>query len=133
MSGKAVCLSVCVGLLAVVGVGCGDDEGENREGASSSASGSTITIQLIAFKPTAVVAPVGGSVTWRQEDVATHTVTSGRVEQAGGTATAKPDGKFDSGNISKGQTFDFTFTEPGEFPFFCAIHPATMTGAITVR
>jgi plastocyanin len=130
MNRKAIYLSACVGLLAVVGVGCGDNKGEK---ATSSADGSTITIQLIAFKPTAVVAPVGGSVTWRQEDVATHTVTSGRVEQAGGTATAKPDGTFDSGNISKGQTFDFTFTEPGEFPFFCAIHPATMTGAITVK
>ena len=76
--------------------------------------------------------PRGGTVTWRQDDVATHTVTSGRVEQSGGTATAKPDGRFDSGNISKGQTFPFSFAEPGEYPFFCAIHPATMTGVVTV-
>lgn len=94
--------------------------------------GAAITIRLISFKPTDVQLAAGGTVLWRQEDVATHTVTSGRVEQSGGTATATPDGRFDSGNISKGQTFEFSFPEPGQYPFFCAIHPATMTGLVTV-
>jgi plastocyanin len=60
-------------------------------------------------------------------------VTSGRVDQAGGTVTAQPDGRFDSGTISKGQNFQFTFSEPGAYPFFCAVHPATMTGVVTVK
>jgi plastocyanin len=113
-----------VGILALAGVACGGD--------GDDANGGTITIKLIAFSPTRIEVPAGGTVTWRHDDVATHTVTSGRVEQAGGTATAKPDGTFDSGNISKGQNFQFSFTEPGEFPFFCAVHPATMTGVIAV-
>jgi len=135
-----------VGILALTGVACGDD-GDDRgaveapqeatQGASTADGGAsgdarTITIKLIAFTPTRIEVPAGGTVTWRHDDVATHTVTSGRVEQAGGTATAKPDGTFDSGNISKGQNFQFTFAQPGEFPFFCAVHPATMTGVIAV-
>jgi plastocyanin len=137
-----------VAAFAVSGAACaGDDDGGDRasdeptaatdgNGGSTapgrSAEAASFTIRLIAFTPTRLEVRAGSAVTWRQDDVATHTVTSGRVEQAGGTVTAKPDGKFDSGNISKGQNFQFTFSEPGEFPFFCAIHPATMTGVVIV-
>ena len=147
MNLRAIRLTVCSSLLAVTGAACASGD-ETRSGAdapqpsATAAKASptadaptaapTITIKLIAFAPTNVQVGAGGTVTWRQDDVATHTVTSGRVEQTGGTATAKPDGRFDSGNISKGQTFQFSFAEPGEYPFFCAIHPATMTGMVTV-
>lgn len=135
-----------VGILALAGVACGDNgddrgaveapraatQGASTDDAGGSGDGRTVTIKLIAFTPTRIEVPAGGTVTWRQDDVATHTVTSGRVEQTGGTATAQPDGTFDSGTISKGQNFDFTFAEAGEYPFFCAVHPATMTGVIAV-
>jgi plastocyanin len=139
--------AACAALLTLTGAACasgGTDTDSGADAPQTSATdnaatvadapgrGTAITIKLIAFTPTDVKLPAGGTVTWRQEDVATHTVTSGRVEQAGGTATAKPDGRFDSGNISKGQTFEFSFAEPGQYPFFCAIHPATMTGTVTV-
>jgi plastocyanin len=70
--------------------------------------------------------------TYKRRTGRLDTVTSGPVEQTGGTATAKPDGRFDSGSITKGKNFQFSFAEPGEYPFFCAIHPATMTGVVTV-
>jgi plastocyanin len=139
--------AACAALLALTGAACASDGNETDSGADAPqtsttdtsspaadapAKGTAITLKLIAFAPADVQLPAGGTVTWRQEDVATHTVTSGRVEQTGGTATAKPDGRFDSGNISKGQTFEFSFAEPGQYPFFCAIHPATMTGMVTV-
>lgn len=138
-------LAACAGLLLVAGTACGTGGGEDDSTAgapptSASANGSvpaptdgpTITLKLIAFKPANLQTTAGSTVTWRQDDVASHTVTSGRVEQTGGTATAKPDGRFDSGTISKGQTFQFSFAEAGEYPFYCAIHPATMTGVVTV-
>ncbi len=139
--------AACAALLAVTGAACasggsGTDSGADAPQTSTTGNaspmadapgrGTAITIKLIAFTPADVQLPAGGTVTWRQDDVATHTVTSGRVEQSGGTAAAKPDGRFDSGNISKGQTFEFSFPEPGQYPFFCAIHPATMTGLVTV-
>lgn len=127
MSLTVITRALGAALLAITGAACASgDEAE------PGADGPTVTIKLIAFAPTDVQLAAGGTLTWRQDDVATHTVTSGRVEQAGGTATAKPDGRFDSGNISKGQTFQFSFGEPGQYPYFCAIHPATMTGVVTV-
>lgn len=125
-----------LGVLALGGAACGADETATQnasEKTSTADGGSSITIRLIAFNPTQLNVPVGATVTWLQDDVASHTVTSGRVEQAGGTATAKPDSKFDSGTISKGQNFEFKFGAAGEFPFYCAVHPATMTGVVTVK
>ena len=127
MNRNAIRLATCAALLVITGAACAS--GNETD---SDAGGPTITIKLIAFTPTNVQLAAGGTVTWRQDDVATHTVTSGPVEQTGGTATAKPDGRFDSGSIAKGKNFQFSFTEPGEYPFFCAIHPATMTGVVTV-
>lgn len=145
MNRNAKRLSTCAVLLALTGAACASGDGTDADAGAPQTSttdmaspvaeappgGPTITIKLIAFKPTDIQLAAGGKVTWRQDDVATHTVTSGRVEQSGGTATAKPDGRFDSGNLTKGQAFEFSFTEPGAYPFFCAIHPATMTGVIT--
>ena len=76
--------------------------------------------------------PAGTTVTWKQTDAGTHTVTSGTVTQGAGDVTTAPDGKFDSGNIATGATFEFTFDEAGTFPYFCAVHPATMRGDVQV-
>ncbi|MDX1468694.1 MAG: cupredoxin domain-containing protein [Acidimicrobiia bacterium] len=42
------------------------------------------------------------------------------------------DDVFNSGTLGGGDTFTFTFDAPGEYEFFCAIHP-DMTGSITVE
>lgn len=146
MNRNASRLATCAALLVLTGAACASGDAMDSDGdapqtsatgtaspmTEAPAGGPTITLKLIAFTPTHLELAAGGAVTWRQDDVATHTVTSGRVEQTGGTATAKPDGRFDSGTIAKGQTFQFAFAEPGAYPFFCAIHPATMTGVVTV-
>lgn len=66
----------------------------------------------------ATTVSVGDEVTVVNRDGSAHTWTSS-------------DGAFDSGVISGGGSFSFTFDTAGEFAFFCAIHPQ-MTGAITV-
>ena len=147
MTRTTLYLIACTAALTLAGAACGADRssdsttsadgsapavGAAGEPAAPAGDDHTITIKLIAFAPSRLEAPAGSTVTWQQDDVATHTVTSGRVAQAGGTVTAQPDGRFDSKTITKGQTFRFAFTEPGEYPFFCAIHPATMTGVVAV-
>ena len=57
---------------------------------------------------------------WRQGE---HSVTSG--------TSCAPDGKFDSGFFTEGQTWSFTFTEPGEFPYYCKRHES-MKGTVRV-
>ena len=76
-----------------------------------------------AFQPNPVQVSVGSTVTWTNDDAQPHTATSGQ--------NATPDGTFDSGIMAPGATFDFTFTEAGEFPYFCLLHP-NMVGTVSV-
>ena len=89
-------------------------------------------MRLIQFRPKQIDVTAGKEVTWTQKDAGFHTVTSGTVEQSGGTASGKPDGKFSSERLATDQTFKFAFSEPGTYPYFCEIHPATMTGEVRV-
>ena len=76
------------------------------------------------FSPSEVTIGIGDSVTWHNDSTAAHTVTSGNPEDG-------PDGVFDSGLFMGGETFSHTFTESGEYQYFCQIHP-WMTGTVIV-
>ena len=69
------------------------------------------------FDPQMVVVKVGTTVTWRNSSGA-HDVTS-------------RDGSFRSPTL--GDSFSHTFTQPGRYPFFCAIHPGEMQGEVVVE
>jgi plastocyanin len=101
-------------------------------GAASSASGDTVNLKLIAYKPAELTVTAGTTVTWHQMDPGFHTVTSGTVSQDGGGVSMHPDGKFDSGQLATGTSFSFKFDTPGTYTYFCQIHPATMHGQVTV-
>lgn len=81
------------------------------------ADGTTITIADFAFGGVTEVA-VGDTVVVTNTDGTPHTWTA-------------EDGTFDSGAIGPDESFEFTFTEPGTFSYFCNFHPS-MTGQITV-
>jgi plastocyanin len=71
---------------------------------------------------------VGDTVTWTNMDTQPHTVISG--------SNGTPDGKFDSSPnfnplLAPAQTFSHTFTEAGEYPYYCALHP-NMVGTVSV-
>lgn len=81
-----------------------------------------------AYAPNPINANVGDTVTWMNKDTQPHTVTSG----TGGT----PDGKFDSSPsfnplLTPQKTFSHTFTEAGEYPYYCGLHP-NMVGTVIV-
>ena len=86
------------------------------EGAVNSAA-----IQIDNFHyspPTLVVAP-GTTVTWTNDDDSPHSVR-------------EKDGKFKSAALDTDDKFSQTFTAPGEYEYFCSIHPY-MTGKIVVK
>jgi plastocyanin len=89
-----------------------------------------VSIVEKSFDPNQTTVEAGTTVVWTvtKSIGEPHTVTSGKL----GDADA---GKlFDSGMILKddGQTYQFTFTSPGTFTYFCTVHPTEMTGTITV-
>jgi plastocyanin len=97
--------------------------------------GAAVAIRLVAFNPAPIDIAAGTTVTWTQTDKGSfHTVTSGTVQiDPTGAATTASDGGFDSGRLPQDTTFSHTFPEPGAYPYFCVIHPATMRGEVTVR
>ena len=68
----------------------------------------------------------------RDRGQAGHKVSFTNEDTAKHTATSKPQGAFDSGDISKGQTKPVTFKKAGTFDYFCVYHP-TMAGKVTVK
>jgi plastocyanin len=101
---------VAVGLAAVVFAA--------RVGPAAGQDGAAVTIQGFAFGPAAVEVPVGGTVTWTNQDSAPHTATA-------------DDGSFDTGQLGQGASGSATFNTAGTFAYGCTIHP-NMRGSVTV-
>ncbi len=112
---KAITLvvSAILGIMAAVVV-------NPPEADQNSASAATLNvfIQGFAFDKETQKVSVGDTVQWVNRDAVGHTTTSNSA-------------LWDSGSLSQGQSFSFTFTTPGSFSYFCAIHPS-MTGTIVV-
>ena len=77
------------------------------------------------FIPSPVTIPVGGTVTWDNDDTAAHTATAG-------SATDGPSGVWDSSLIMAGGSYSFTFEEAGSYDYFCMVHP-WMAGLVIVE
>jgi plastocyanin len=76
-----------------------------------------------AFSPNPIQVSVGTTVTWTNDDAQPHTVNSGE--------NAMQSGLFDSPIMPTQATFEYTFTEAGEVPYFCILHP-NMVGTVSV-
>jgi nitrite reductase (NO-forming) len=111
----------------------GNSTGTSATGGGGATTGVSIvpgssSLTDTAFKPNPVQVSVGDTITWTNDDTQPHTVVSG--------ANGQPDGKFDSSPnfnplIAPGQTFEHTFTEAGQYPYYCALHP-NMVGTVSV-
>src|SRR5581483_2412737 len=84
-----------------------------------SATAAEVNIDNFSFTPGAVTVRPGTQVTWTNRDDMPHTIDSAQ-------------GKFKSAALDTDEKFQFRFTEAGEYPYFCRIHPK-MTGSIVVR
>ena len=78
-----------------------------------------ISIDNFTFAPAELTVKVGTTVTWTNHDDIPHTVTSST-------------NAFKSKALDTDDKFSFTFTTPGTFAYFCALHPH-MTGSIVVE
>ena len=78
-----------------------------------------VSIVDLTFQPATIEVDAGATVTWTNDDSVPHTVTALADD-------------FNSGVLMSGDSFSQTFTTPGSYDYFCAIHPS-MTGTVVVR
>jgi plastocyanin len=105
----------------------GASAGNTTASSVSIVSGAS-TLTTDAYSPNPIQVSVGTTVTWTNNDSQPHTVTSG--------SNGQPDNKFNSSPnftplLNPGQTFSFTFTQAGNYPYFCTLHP-NMVGTVSV-
>jgi plastocyanin len=85
----------------------------------TAATGMEVKIDNFAFNPAVITVKAGTQVIWINKDDIPHTVDSS-------------EGKFKSAALDTDEKFEFKFSEPGEYPFFCRMHPK-MTGKVIVQ
>ena len=108
---------VALGLALGAGAGARPVEGAAAKAATNEAA---IKIDNFSFGPAAVTIPAGSTVTWTNNDDVPHVVSS-------------DDNKlFKSKALDTDDHFSFTFTKPGTYNYYCAIHPK-MTAKIVVQ
>ena len=92
-------------------------------GSGSSMDEVVVMVKDSKYEAKELTVQAGTTVTWIMDASFPHTVTA-------------DDGSFDSGRMSNGQSFSFTFDQPGEFPFYCTLHGGPggtgMAGTVTV-
>jgi len=93
------------------GHGAGGESSPEAEEESDADAGADVAVNILgfAFDPAAVETTVGTTVTWTNNDAVPHTAT----DNTGG---------FQSGKISAGESFSYTFEEAGTFDYFCEYH-----------
>lgn len=77
-----------------------------------------------SLSPSDLSIQVNDTVTWKNDDTAVHTVTTGKPGLGF-------DGRIDSGVIAQGGSFSHTFDKTGLYNYYCLFHP-WMTGFVAV-
>jgi plastocyanin len=83
------------------------------------ASGPSVSIENFNYVSANVTVPAGTTVVWTNNDDVEHTITAS-------------DNSFSSQPLQTDAQFSHTFTTPGSYSYFCAIHPF-MTGKVIVQ
>ena len=83
------------------------------------AAGQAVHIKDFSYHAATLTVAPGTTVRFVNDDGEAHTVTA-------------VDKSFDSAGMDMGDTWTHTFTKPGTYSYFCALHPY-MKGIIVVR
>jgi plastocyanin len=133
-SRRLLALAVLLPVLAFGACGGGDDDdaasdaggatttsaaAKGDDSGAAPATGDKVEIVDFAFKPGDLKVTAGTKVTFTNGDGFAHTATA-------------DDDSFDSGQLQKGESFDFTFDKAGTYAYKCDIHNS-MTGTIVVE
>ena len=104
---------------ALMAPGAVAGNGRPSQGSASGPRVAKVTIDNFRFTPAVLTVTAGTVVTWTNRDDMPHTVVS-------------TDKSFASQALDTGDTFTYTFENPGTFDYLCSIHPR-MTGRVVVK
>jgi plastocyanin len=90
----------------------------NKETAVSAVP-NQVVIENFSFVPATLTVKAGTRVTWVNRDDVPHTATD-------------TDKRFNSKALDTDEQFSFTFSQPGTYNYYCALHPK-MTAQIIVK
>ena len=76
-----------------------------------------VEVRALGYLPGPVTVSPGTTVRWINEDRALHTVTS---EGSGGP--------LESEELGRGDSYEYTFREAGQYDYYCAVHPFMKSG-----
>ncbi|MGW4065190.1 cupredoxin domain-containing protein [Amycolatopsis sp. NPDC004747] len=79
-----------------------------------------VMMQGYAYSPAALTVRAGDTVTWMQHDEAPHDVVTTSAPVA-----------FRGPQLSAGQSWSYTFRQPGTYQYYCSVHP-DMRASVTV-
>jgi len=125
MSSFFVLFAIVVGLVATTPAAFADHTEVTISPAPGSGSPGCETTPEGCFIPKEATVDVGGKVIFSNTDTAAHTFTAG-------TAAEGPSGAFDTSLVVAGNSYEWTATTAGEYPFYCMVHP-WMAGLIVVQ
>ena len=112
-------IAVCALLGAPAPSGAAQGSSATPATRVAKAEGPQVTIDNFTFSPATLTVPSGTTVTWTNQDDMVHTVTEANRG-------------FSSKGLETGDTYAHTFTEPGTYAYFCALHPR-MTATVIVK
>jgi len=107
------------GVIALLLAGTAQSPSAGETTVPAAANAVAVKIENFNFTPPTLVVAPGTTVTWINADDSPHTVR-------------EKDGKFKSAALDTDDTFSQTFTAPGEYEYFCTIHPR-MVGKVVVK
>ncbi len=109
-----------LGLLFTIvsGVACSKNSSYGGGTGGGGGNPNTVYMKNMMFSNPSLQVVTGTKVTWINDDNTNHTVTSDT-------------GLFDSGTISPGGSFNYTFNSTGTFDYHCIFHTG-MTGKVIV-
>jgi plastocyanin len=87
-------------------------------GAATAPGSASIEIDNHAYSPAILTIAAGTTVTWKNDDDTAHNVRA-------------TDKAFASGALDTDDTYRHTFAAPGEYEYYCTLHPY-MVGKIVV-
>jgi plastocyanin len=87
--------------------------------APTDSGGPNVSIENFNFVSANLTVPAGTTVVWTNHDDVEHTITAS-------------DNSFTSQPLQTDAQFSHTFTTPGTYSYFCALHPF-MTARVTVQ